>query len=113
MRRWVSGGPPTRSDQADQGLLATGAPIIDNAVGVDAEVKSPMPPLSDQRSPLMLTLTPDSNRRMRNGALHRLPQYSGSPVFTRVGFAFSKKRKSAESATVADLMFTHANIPSA
>ena len=98
MRRWVSGGPPTRSDQADQGLLVTAAPIIE---------------LSDQRSPLMLTLTPDSNRRMRNGALHRLPQYSGAPVFTRVGFAFSKKRKSAESATVADLMFTHANIPSA
>ena len=47
----MSGGPPTRSDQADQeGLLVTGAPIIDNAVGVDAEVKSPMPPLSDQRS---------------------------------------------------------------
>ena len=69
----------------------------------------PMPP-SDQRSPLMLGLTPD---------LMMARQYLGCPassaaverLFSQVGIAFSAKRKSAESDTLEDIMFSRIDLP--
>ena len=60
----------------------------------------------------------DKSKRFPNLAV-MARQYLGCPatsatverLFSRVGIAFSAKRKSSDPATVADLMFANANLP--
>ena len=94
-------------DQTDERLLHD--PTLGDAVSVDAE---------EAHAAIRPQWWVEKTKRFPNlSAMAR--QYLGCPatsatverLFSRVGIAFSAKRKSSDPATVADLMFANANLP--
>ena len=94
-------------DQTDERLLHD--PTLGDAVSVDAE---------ETHAAIRPQWWVEKTKRFPNlSAMAR--QYLGCPatsatverLFSRVGIAFSAKRKRSDPATVADLMFANANLP--
>lgn len=107
-------------DQADERLLHDGEAEEDETVEIEDELKAylELPQLKCKTEQEAIDWWVEKSKRFPNlSAMAR--QYLGCPatsatverLFSRVGIAFSAKRKSSDPATVADLMFANANLP--
>ena len=101
-------------DQADERLLHD--PTLRDAVSVDAEeahaaIRPQVP--ADGRLDAGLDETDDevTSKCLALGSKEAATSATVERLFSRVGIAFSAKRKSSDPATVADLMFANANLP--
>ena len=110
-------------DQADERLDASGdegEAEEDETVEIEDELKAylELPQLKCKTEQEAIDWWVDKSKRFPNLAV-MARQYLGCPatsatverLFSRVGIAFSAKRKSSDPATVADLMFANANLP--
>ena len=92
----------------------------DETVEIEDELKAylELPQLKCKTEQEAIDWWVDKSKRFPNLAV-MARQYLGCPatsatverLFSRVGIAFSAKRKSSDPATVADLMFANANLP--
>ena len=110
-------------DQADERLDASGdegEAEEDETVEIEDELKAylELPQLKCKTEQEAIDWWVEKSKRFPNlSAMAR--QYLGCPatsatverLFSRVGIAFSAKRKRSDPATVADLMFANANLP--
>ena len=107
-------------DQADERLLHDGEAEEDETVEIEDELKAylELPQLKCKTEQEAIDWWVEKSKRFPNlSAMAR--QYLGCPatsatverLFSRVGIAFSAKRKRSDPATVADLMFANANLP--
>ena len=107
-------------DQADERLLHDGEAEEDETVEIEDELKAylELPQLKCKTEQEAIDWWVDKSKRFPNLAV-MARQYLGCPatsatverLFSRVGIAFSAKRKSSDPATVADLMFANVNLP--
>ena len=103
-------------DQADERLSFLHDPTLRDAVSVDAEeahaaIRPQVP--ADGRLDAGLDETDDevTSKCLALGSKEAATSATVERLFSRVGIAFSAKRKSSDPATVADLMFANANLP--